>query len=831
VQRWRGFRPLIAVAFILMLIGPLGTTAAAAASGSTPEPVIVGLRTSSGNPSTIAQAFAQRFNFHLGFVYQRAMQGFSASLPPAVIQALARDPRVAFVEPDYTVQEQAQIVPTGIARIEADQNPNTGIGGGIENPAVGTVNIAILDTGIGPNADLNVVGGALCTSTWWGSSSCTTGGYADNNDHGTHVAGTAAGIGISGSVAGVAPGARLWAVKVLDSSGSGSISTIVAGLDWIIQQGSIDVVNMSFGCSNCASQALNTALAQAANSGIVLVAAAGNSTQDVSNFSPANNPNVIAVSAVADYNGKPGGGANSTCANFGPDDTLASFSNFGSGVALAAPGVCITSTFPNNQLGTESGTSMASPHVTGAAALYIAVNQIARSSTRWSAVKQGLINNWSVPQNSPCGFTDTKSSEPLLMVAPCGTGGTISGKVTIQGTSTGLPGATVTATGSGSPLTATTDATGSYSMGAVPAGSYSVTAAATGYATSSGQSVTVAAGQTSTTNFSLTPTYGTVSGTVTDTGNAPLGGVMVSAGGVSNTTASNGTYTLSSVPTGTQTVTASMSGYATGSQSITVTQTGPNTANFQLAAQPGTISGKVTIQGSSTGIQGVTVTATGSGSPLTASTDGNGNYTISSVPVGGYSVSATANGYGAGSAQPVSVSVTAGGSATANFTLVPQVGTITGSVTDTSGAPLVGATVSAGGVSTSTVTGGTYTLPNVPAGPQTVTASKNGYTSAQTTVTVPVQGTVAAATLKLGATAGTLSGTVTVRGSAYAGATVTLSGNGLSRTTTTDGSGHYQFTGVPAGTYTARASAYYGWIQQTQSVTVSGGTTTLNFAM
>ncbi|CAG0911367.1 unnamed protein product, partial [Cyprideis torosa] len=147
-----------------------------------------------------------------------------------------------------------------------------------------------------------------------------TGNADDDNGHGTHVAGIIGALDNDLGIVGVAPGARLWAVKVLDSSGSGANSGILAGIDWVVAQGDIEVINMSLGSKEGKSpflqqisQATNDAINAAVNVGITVVVAAGNSADDAADYTPANAPDAITVSALADFDGLPGGLAGSTC--------------------------------------------------------------------------------------------------------------------------------------------------------------------------------------------------------------------------------------------------------------------------------------------------------------------------------------------------------------------------------------------------------------------------------------------------------------------------------------------------------------------------------------
>src|SRR5919205_2076860 len=350
------------------------------------------------------------------YTFNSVIHGFTTRVPrQQVIDILANDPRVAYIEQDQQVQAFQipsqpinQTLPTGINRIDADLSPvRSGDGAGSNV----NVDIAILDTGIDlSHPDLNIYVQKTFVS---GTSSAN-----DDDGHGTHVAGIAAAKDNDYGVVGVAPGARLWAIKVLDSTGSGFISTIISGIDYIAKYSSlVDVANLSFGCE-CKSDALDTAINNAVAKGITFVVAAGNAHTDASIFSPANNPNVIAVSAIADSDGKCGGMGSST--SYGRDDSFASFSNYGSTVDMAAPGVHILSTYKGKSYTYMSGTSMAVPHVVGAAALYKAtVNPSASPSVVESALQsQGSKISTVCDGNGHGYFTADPDSyhEPLVYV-------------------------------------------------------------------------------------------------------------------------------------------------------------------------------------------------------------------------------------------------------------------------------------------------------------------------------------------------------------------------------------------------------------------------------
>ncbi|MGH8775335.1 MAG: PKD domain-containing protein [Jiangellaceae bacterium] len=367
---------------------------------------IVVLAGSVADPARVAAAQARQFRSDVGHVYRHALKGYSARMSAAAAQALRRAPGVVSVEADQVAYITEQTTPTGVQRIFADDNPDLDIDG-MDDHRI-DADIAILDTGIDfDHPDLNVVARTDCSF-----GSCQNNSGDDGHGHGTHVAGTAAAIDNNIGVVGVAPGARLHAVKVLNDSGSGSFAGIAAGIDWVVARAdSIEVINMSLGCDGCTDNATSTAIENAVDAGVVVVVSAGNSDKNASTFFPANHPDVITVSALADFNGAPGGGAGATCRP-DQDDTLADFSNWGSTVELAGPGVCIYSTSKNGGYATLSGTSMAAPHAAGAAA-YLASRANPNNRTDVFGIRDDLIARGNL------NWTDDSGDgvkEPLLDV-------------------------------------------------------------------------------------------------------------------------------------------------------------------------------------------------------------------------------------------------------------------------------------------------------------------------------------------------------------------------------------------------------------------------------
>ena len=322
-------------------IGTLAVPSVAAPPAD--APFIVVLKPGTGNVPAVAASLAGAADARVGFVYEHALQGFSMTASPAAAAALARNPKVAYVERDMVVTIADQASPTGIQRAFADTNPDLDIDNSDDYRV--DVDVAVIDTGIDwQHPDLNVVGGINCAQGSLFRATCSGDGD-DDHYHGTHVAGTIGALDNGLGVVGMAPGARLWAVKVLNSKGSGYTSWIVAGIDFVTKNAStIEVANMSLGGAGF-SQAEHDAIQAAMDKGVAFAVAAGNDDADAINYSPGGFGNVLSVSALADFDGEPGGLGSPTCRT-DQDDTLADFSNWGPEIDVAAPGVCILSTYP-----------------------------------------------------------------------------------------------------------------------------------------------------------------------------------------------------------------------------------------------------------------------------------------------------------------------------------------------------------------------------------------------------------------------------------------------------------------------------------------------------
>jgi subtilisin family serine protease len=336
--------------------------------------------------------------------YKAALKGYAARLSPSQHAAVEADPAVAYVTEDGIVRATDQTVPRGVRRVDAPRNTTARIDGSDERV---DADVAIFDTGIDKShPDLNVVGGYNCSST-------TRTAWGDGNGHGTHVAGTVGALDNGTGVVGVAPGVRLWAVRILGSDGSGLVSWYVCGMDWIAAQRDpvdptrplIEAVNMSVAkpgsddrnCGYTNKDAMHKAICRLVASGVTVVAAAGNNSFNAARLIPASYNEVITVSALADTDGKPGALGGNACYSWGSydsDDTYANFSNYGADVDLIAPGKCIWSTLPGGHYGYSSGTSMAAPHVTGAAALWLASRPGRTPAEAKAALRAAATLDW-----------------------------------------------------------------------------------------------------------------------------------------------------------------------------------------------------------------------------------------------------------------------------------------------------------------------------------------------------------------------------------------------------------------------------------------------------
>jgi subtilisin family serine protease len=314
---------------------------------------IVTLRDSVADPAAVAHAHSARFGLRIGYVYRNALKGYSATLPQALLASLRLDSRVAAIEPDGIMRaDTTQATPPwGLDRIDQRALP---LSNSYTYTATGSgVTAYIIDTGI---RFTHQQFGGRATS---GVDKIDGGAADDCNGHGTHVAGT-----VGGSTYGVAKSVSLIAVRVLDCNGSGPTSGVIAGVDWVTGNhatGQPAVANMSLGGG--ASTALDTAVRNSITDGVSYSVAAGNGNflgfaANACNYSPARVAEAMTIGATE------------------KNDAKASFSNYGNCVDWFAPGVSILSSWNScdTAANTISGTSMATPHTTGVAALYLQGN-------------------------------------------------------------------------------------------------------------------------------------------------------------------------------------------------------------------------------------------------------------------------------------------------------------------------------------------------------------------------------------------------------------------------------------------------------------------------
>lgn len=327
-----------------------------------------------------------RHTYHL-------VPAMAATLPQAALDGLSHNPKVALIEPDLTVQALEDTYPWGITRIGADlvhQQGNTGSG----------IRVGIIDTGLDYNhPDLagKYAGGYDFVNN--------DGDPMDDHGHGTHVAGTIAAVMNDSGLIGAAPGVSLYALKVLGADGSGALSGIIAAVEWCADH-DIQITNNSYGILTDPGATFKAAFDAAYADGVLQIAAAGNDRSkwytiffsDIVSY-PAWYASVVAVAAT-DINNK-----------------VASFSSFGPSVELSAPGVSIESTIPGGAYATWSGTSMATPHVVGAAALVMKSGVTSAAAVR-ERLQVTADDLGPVGRDRDYGFGLVDADEAVLGTAP-----------------------------------------------------------------------------------------------------------------------------------------------------------------------------------------------------------------------------------------------------------------------------------------------------------------------------------------------------------------------------------------------------------------------------
>jgi subtilisin len=352
---------------VVAVLGP-GLTRPASAAPTSGE-YIVTLKDGI-NAKAFAAAVDARSGVEVKQVYSVALPGFHAQLTAPARSQLAQDPAVRFVSPNRNFKAFAQALPTGVDRIEGDLSTTYAAGGSVSTP------VAVLDTGVTPDPDLNVqaVG-----------QNCLGGvGWSDLNGHGTHIAGIIGAKHNADGVVGVAPGAPIYPVQVLNRSANGSDASILCGIEWVTTVGralGVRVANLSAGTfgdddGNCGltnADPIHLAICTSTAAGTLFVVAAGNDGGAITLTVPANYDEVLTATWMTDYNGSPSTVAPPAGCNLGADDRASVNSSWAYDEdkthILAAPGSCITSTSNIGGTVVMSGSSMAAPHVTGTVAL------------------------------------------------------------------------------------------------------------------------------------------------------------------------------------------------------------------------------------------------------------------------------------------------------------------------------------------------------------------------------------------------------------------------------------------------------------------------------
>ncbi len=433
---------------------------------------LAGERSSAASVPVVAREMAGKHRAKVLRSFNRALRGFVVEADDAALARLLADPNVAYVEEDGIVSIRAtQTGATwGLDRVDQRDLPLNQTYN--YDTTASNVHAYIIDTGVLLNHS------QFTGRMGNGFDAVTTGGNAnDCQGHGTHVAGT-----VGGSTFGVAKGVTIHPVRVLGCNGSGTNSGVIAGMDWVTQNHvKPAVANMSLGGG--ASQATDDAVQRMVAAGVTVVVAAGNDNGDACTKSPARAPNAITV-----------GSTTST-------DARSSFSNFGTCVDIFGPGSSITSAWYTSTTATNtiSGTSMASPHVAGAAALYLASNPTATPAQ----VTQALISN-STPNKVTSPGTGSPNRLLYTLTGTAPTTYSISGTITTSA-GAGIGGVTV----SNGTTSVTTNSSGAYTLPGLGNGTYTLTPSLSGYTFSpTSRSVTVNGANVTGQNFTGTASGG-----------------------------------------------------------------------------------------------------------------------------------------------------------------------------------------------------------------------------------------------------------------------------------------------------------------------------------
>jgi subtilisin len=322
------------------------------------------------NATAFARAVDARSGVDVAQIYSVVLPAVHARLTASARTQLAQDPAVRFISPNRTFKALAQVLPTGVDRIDGDRSIVYAAGSQVTTP------VAVLDSGVTPDPDLNVQAiGANCLGGV---------GWSDLNGHGTHIAGIIGARNNADGVVGVAPGAPIYPIQVLNRSANGSDASILCGIEWVATVGKalgVRVVNLSAGtfgnddgqCGLTNADPIHLAVCNATAAGALFVVAAGNDGGAIINTIPANYDEVLTATWMTDYNGAPTTVAPPAGCNLGTDDRASPNSSWAydndKNHLLAAPGSCITSTSNTGGTVVMSGSSMAAPHVAGTVAL------------------------------------------------------------------------------------------------------------------------------------------------------------------------------------------------------------------------------------------------------------------------------------------------------------------------------------------------------------------------------------------------------------------------------------------------------------------------------